>query len=88
MVQWPRHAEARGRYLVVADVELGEPGEWPYAREEFVIGCVLEGGTAFRVEAMGSTGLVLHRFGGPTARYGSWCTPNGTPAPTAPTACA
>jgi hypothetical protein len=64
VVQWPRHAEARGRYLVVADVVLDESGEWPYAREEFVIGCVLEGGAAFQVEALGGTGLVLHRFGG------------------------
>lgn len=64
VVQWPHRAEAHGRYLVVADVVLGETGTWPYDREEFVIGCVLEGGDVFRVEALGSTGMVLHRFGG------------------------
>ena len=64
VVTWPRRASRDGRYVVVADVILAEPGDWPYQREEFVIGCVLEGGSAFSVEALGSTSLVLHRFGG------------------------
>lgn len=64
VVNWPRSAQAGKRYLVTVDVILAEPLEWPYDREEFVLGCVLEGGQTFNVEALGSTNLVLHRFGG------------------------
>jgi 3',5'-cyclic AMP phosphodiesterase CpdA len=64
VVNWPRRAQGGQRYVVVADLMLTEPAEWPYQREEFVIGCVLEGGSAFSIEALGSTSLVLHRFGG------------------------
>ncbi|MDG4773611.1 tetratricopeptide repeat protein [Solwaraspora sp. WMMD792] len=64
VVNWPRTAQAGKRYLVTIDAETSEPIEWPYDREEFIIGCVLEGGDAFTIEALGSTSLVLHRFGG------------------------
>ena len=69
VVNWPRSARSGQRYLVSVDVVLAEPGIWtyaeaPYAREEFIIGCVLEGGDAFGIAALGSTNLVLHRFGG------------------------
>jgi hypothetical protein len=68
VVTWPRHVEVGGQYVVLADLILSDPDSWPYTREEMVIGCVLEGGAAFSVEALGGTSLVLHRFGG---TYGS-----------------
>lgn len=64
VVNWPRSAAAGQRYLVTVDVVLAEPANWPYDREEFIVGCVLDGGDAFTVEALGSTNMVLHRFGG------------------------
>jgi tetratricopeptide (TPR) repeat protein len=64
VVSWPHEARAGGSYLVSVDVQLAEPGSWPYEREEYVVGCVLEGGAAFEITALGGTSLVLHRFGG------------------------
>jgi tetratricopeptide (TPR) repeat protein len=64
IVAWPRQARRGGQYIVEADLGLTDPQSWPYAREEFVVGCILEGGAAFEVQALGETSLVLHRFGG------------------------
>ncbi|MFI5914335.1 caspase family protein [Dactylosporangium sp. NPDC051541] len=64
VVNWPRTARPGQDYLVTVDVVLAEAAEWAYEREEFVVGCVLEGGARFAVEALGSTSVVLHRFGG------------------------
>ncbi|WP_436534208.1 tetratricopeptide repeat protein [Actinoplanes sp. HUAS TT8] len=64
VVSWPREARSGGSYLISVDVQLADPGRWPYEREEYVVGCVLEGGATFDVTALGSTSLVLHRFGG------------------------
>ncbi|MEW2144207.1 hypothetical protein AB0869_15490 [Micromonospora vinacea] len=64
VVNWPREVTVGQAYLVTADIVLAESSGWPYEREEFVVGCVLEGGNTFSIESLGSTGLVLHRFGG------------------------
>jgi hypothetical protein len=53
------------RYLVTVDVEsVDSPAEWPYEREEYPIGCVVESRPWGVVEALGSSLLIVHRFGG------------------------
>ncbi|WP_067461166.1 tetratricopeptide repeat protein [Actinomadura macra] len=65
IVTWPERVEAGGSYLVSVDVELeGALDAWPYPREEYAIGCMLDGGSGFAVESVGDTTLVVHRFGG------------------------
>ena len=66
LVSWPGQVAPGGSYLVTVDL----PGcprrlqEWPYDQEEFIIGCMLDGRPACKVRAIGTAGVVLHRFGG------------------------
>ncbi|MFD6313224.1 tetratricopeptide repeat protein, partial [Streptomyces nigra] len=65
VVSWPRVLQPGQRYLVTVDIRLDtDAPPWPYDREEFAIGCMLEGGSGMTVEALGATTVVLHRFGG------------------------
>jgi len=65
VVSWPRNIQLGASYLVIVDVRLPAPAEeWPYEQEEFIVGCMLDGGPACRVRALGTAGVVLHRFGG------------------------
>ncbi|MFD5081687.1 tetratricopeptide repeat protein [Kitasatospora sp. NPDC058406] len=67
LVSWPHLAEPGRSYLVTVDVEIAgtEPvPDWPYDQEEFAIGCMLAGCPGIEIEALGSTAVVLHRFGG------------------------
>jgi CHAT domain-containing protein len=65
LVSWPRQVVPGGSYLVTVDLRLPNVTvEWPYDQEEFVIGCMLDGRPACKVRALGTAGVVLHRFGG------------------------
>ncbi|MEV0567776.1 hypothetical protein [Dactylosporangium sp. NPDC050588] len=64
IVSWPRIVRPNTSYLLTVDVELAEPGAWPYAEEEYAVGCVFAGTLWCSTEPLGSTMLLLHRFGG------------------------
>jgi hypothetical protein len=69
VVRWPREVEPGRGYVVTVDVVVADHGaDWPYEQEELAVGCVIDGGSVWTVESVGSSTVVLHRFGG---SYGS-----------------
>ncbi|RKN08585.1 FxSxx-COOH system tetratricopeptide repeat protein [Streptomyces radicis] len=65
VVGWPRRMAPGRTHVITVDLELAGPaGPWPYEREEFEIGCMLDGRPGITVEAVGAPAVVLHRFGG------------------------
>ncbi|RBM16862.1 FxSxx-COOH system tetratricopeptide repeat protein [Streptomyces sp. PT12] len=65
VVGWPRRMAPGRAHVITVDLELADPaGPWPYEREEFEIGCMLDGRPGITVEAVGVPAVVLHRFGG------------------------
>lgn len=62
-VSWPRRVRANTSYLMTVDVELVGDA-WPYEREEYVIGCVVDGTPWSEVEPLDAGMVVLHCFGG------------------------
>ncbi|QFG22995.1 tetratricopeptide repeat protein [Actinomadura sp. WMMB 499] len=65
VVSWPARAEPGVGYRISVDLETEGPVDaWPYEREEYAVGCMLDGGAGFEVDSVGDTTLVVHRFGG------------------------
>jgi hypothetical protein len=64
VLSYPRRARAGQTYLLTIDL-LGDDGApWPYPQEEYVVYCLLRTLPLFEHRALGSGGVVLHRFGG------------------------
>jgi Trypsin-like peptidase domain len=66
ILAFPREAETGRQYLFTVDLRPQLSGDqWPYPeREEIVVRCRVNGGTAFRAERVGDGAVVIHRFGG------------------------
>ncbi|MEU8007910.1 hypothetical protein AB0B66_42705 [Catellatospora sp. NPDC049111] len=64
VVSWPHQARPGGRYLVTIDLRLDDIDGWPYSDEEHVVALMLSGRDHLKVNALGDTSVVLHRFGG------------------------
>ncbi|MDT0343875.1 FxSxx-COOH system tetratricopeptide repeat protein [Streptomyces litchfieldiae] len=82
LVRWPREVEPGRSYLITVDLELAGPaGEWPYDREEYAVGCVLESRPGIAIESLGAAAVLLHRFGGTygPARFVAHVTAEGAP---------
>lgn len=65
IVTWPQTMAPGESHLVAVDLSLDDaPGDWPYEREEYEVGCLLTGDSRFTITSVGDTTLVVHRFGG------------------------
>ncbi len=67
LISYPREAEVGQTYLVTVDVEtdIDKSGrDWPYAKEEYALYCILDTEPLFTHESVGKPTIILNRFGG------------------------
>ena len=65
IVSYPREAAPGEVYFMSVDVQPSLAGDdWPFAREEYPIRCLLDTYPLFSFEEVGEPEIVVHRFGG------------------------
>jgi isoamylase len=65
IVSWPREVRVGEVYAVTADLKAARgQADWPYPEEEFEVTCMLDGLPFLETTLVGSSALLLHRFGG------------------------